>query len=395
MTSIRHRRLLLEHMAELLELPESAYQQAEQRYTDLGHWFDRNESLCRDHDPHVFPQGSFRLGTAIGPLDEKEEYDLDLACELRTGITKQTHTQRDLKKLVGREVEAYRVARRIQEPLEEKHRCWRLEYSDRLSFHMDIVPCIPEDESRRGVVLKSMLGLGEDQSLAAAISDRAVSITDDRHQGYTRICEDWHMSNPEGYALWFESRMEQEQRSVVLKAQVDKIPVYKRKGTLQRSIQLLKRHRDVVFEKDSDVKPASIVITTLAARAFQGEADIETALESILNRMAGLVSPRTPRIPNPVNPNEDFADSWSMPQNSQLNLEDNFWSWLRQAQADLELLGRADPGFIASQVATKFSLHMDSSELADRLALTPTPAAVAPKTQRIADPPRPWIRGME
>src|SRR3972149_3460105 len=120
--------LLLTNMTELIELPESAYQKAKDRYEDIGEWLGRDESLCKDKDPHIFPQGSFRLGTAIRPLEEDEAYDLDLACKLREGINKGSLTQETLKNLVGHEIETYRTARGIKTQKEEKHRCWRLEY---------------------------------------------------------------------------------------------------------------------------------------------------------------------------------------------------------------------------------------------------------------------------
>ena len=88
-------------------------------------------------------QGSFRLGTANKPEND-EEYDLDMGCNLRQHLSKDTNTQEQLKVLVGDELELYRKARTIKEELAEKTRCWRLEYADDLSFHMDIVPCIPE-----------------------------------------------------------------------------------------------------------------------------------------------------------------------------------------------------------------------------------------------------------
>ncbi len=130
MITTDQKRLLLDSMTELLELPESAYEKAKKRYDDIGEWLGRGESLCKNNNPHIFPQGSFRLGTAIRPLDEKEEYDLDLACKLREGINKDSHTQEELKKLVGSEIEKYRMAKNINAPLEEKHRCWRLEYAE-------------------------------------------------------------------------------------------------------------------------------------------------------------------------------------------------------------------------------------------------------------------------
>lgn len=394
MENNQHKRLLLEHLVELLELPESAYQKAEERYKDLGYWLSRKESVCAKHEPHIFPQGSFRLGTAIRPLDEKEEYDLDLACRLRVGITKQTHTQQALKKLVGNEIETYRVARGIKAPKEEKHRCWRLEYADKISFHMDIVPCIPADESRRKTVLGMMTKFGENEAVAVAASQLTVSITDDRHSGYMQICEDWNISNPEGYALWFESRMKQARQVFIEKAQIDEIPLYKQKSPLQRSIQLLKRHRDQMFKNDPDVKPISIIITTLATRAYQGEANIELALRNILMNMGSFVNSKSPRVPNPVDPNEDFADRWSMPQYKHLNLEKNFWNWLKQVQNDFGLISSSDNmDFVTEQAKQKFSVSMDAVNLSNRLGLVYTNPTMVSKSHIITEPPKPW--GME
>ncbi len=319
---------LYESMVTILELPDSAYEKAITRYEDIGEWFGRDESLCAENEPHIFPQGSFRLGTAIRPLDEKEEYDLDLACKLQEGITKNSHTQQSLKTLVGHEIESYRVARGIQAAKKEKHRCWRLDYADKLSFHIDIVPCIPADDLKRRAIWESMKNAGESALISDAVSQLTVSITDDRHPGYRQLCLDWNISNPEGYAKWFEAKMNQVQRFIIEKAQVDEIPLYKRKTPLQRSIQLLKRHRDLMFKGYDDVKPISIIITTLAARAYQGESDIDSALRNILSHMGSFVNTSKPRVPNPTNPSEDFADRWSMPKYRHLNLEQNFWNWL-------------------------------------------------------------------
>ncbi|MBU3928004.1 MAG: nucleotidyltransferase, partial [Bacteroidetes bacterium] len=310
MITKEQKRLLLENMTVQLELPESAYEKAKDRYGDIGEWLGRSESLCKDNDPHISPQGSFRLGTAIHPLDENEAYDLDLACNLRKGISRSSHTQESLKKLVGHEIETYRVARGIKAPMEEKHRCWRLEYQDDFSFHMDIVPCTPEDETRQKIIFESMRKSGESESISESASRFTVSITDDRHPGYKRICEDWNISNPEGYAKWFKTRMNQSRQMILGKAQVDDIPLFKRKTPLQQSIQLLKRHRDQMFKEYTDVKPISIIITTLAARAYRGESDIESALDNILRQMGIFVNSGSSVVSNPVNPEENFADRW-------------------------------------------------------------------------------------
>jgi len=389
--------LLLRKMVELIELPDSAYEKAKDRYNDIGEWLGRDESLCKENDPHIYPQGSFRLGTAIRPLHEKEEYDLDLACNLRKGLSKKTHSQKELKELVGNEIKTYRTARRIETPPKEKHRCWRLEYQDSLSFHMDIVPCIPFDEFQQGILLSEMLNKREDQTIAKIASRLAVSITDDRHEYFDSICDNWNISNPEGYAKWFEYRMKQNRQMIVEKAQVSDLPLYPKKTILQRSVQLLKRHRDQMFKNDSDVKPISVIITTLASRAYQGESNILQALDNILTKMGQFVNQSIPRIPNPVNPNEDFADRWSMPQYSHLHLEENFWNWLRQAKNDFYLLTSSnDRDFIFEQAQQKISVQIPATDLSDVFGSTPSEVTpVAPKKHEISNPAKPWKESIE
>lgn len=383
--------LVLENMTEQLELPESAYEKAKNRYDDIGNWLGRKESLCKDNDPHIFSQGSFRLGTAIYPIDKNEAYDLDLVCNLRKGISKNSHTQETLKMLLGTEIEAYRVAKGIKAPKEEKHRCWRLEYQDELSFHMDIVPCIPGDKSGQKNIFESMKKYGVVASTAESLSLLSVSITDDRHPGYKRICDDWYISNPEGYAQWFESKMNQLLAKIEARIQVDNIPLFKRKTPLQRSVQLLKRHRDHMFNKVPDVKPISIIITTLAAQAYKGEPDIESTLSNILLQMHDFVKSDNSVVSNPVNPEENFADRWSMPQYRHLQLRENFKKWVIQAQSDFDLLGTTDDvHFISEQADQKFSVNMNTGDLAKRLGLMPASISIiTPKDHAISTPAKP------
>src|ERR1700738_2762227 len=61
-------RSIFEEILVSLDIPESAYEKAEARYKDLGEWFDREESLCSPFSPHIYPQGSFRLGTVVRPV---------------------------------------------------------------------------------------------------------------------------------------------------------------------------------------------------------------------------------------------------------------------------------------------------------------------------------------
>jgi len=391
----------IEQIAATIEIPETAYEKAENRYKDLGEWFGRPQAKCSKFDPHIYAQGSFRLGTVVRPLNETDEYDLDLGCRLRQGVSKSTHTQKQLKMLVGVDLEDYRKARGIKNNLEEKRRCWRLQYADEMSFHMDAVPSIPEEARRKQSLNEAMVKAGSATDLALRVAGFAGAITDNRRANYAVISPDWRVSNSEGYALWFESRMKLamallEKRAFEAKAaQVDDLPARKWKSPLQQCVQILKRHRDVMFSDDPDGQPISIIITTLAARAYQGETDTATALERILTDMGSYVRRTSPRVPNPVNPfEEDFADKWADPKYRHLDLETKFWWWLDQAQADFEAIGKSrDANFIVEQAKTKFSATLDSDVLKARLGLGSVHIVTAPKIHTIAEnPAKPWAQ---
>ena len=390
---------ILQKLLEQIELPDVAYERADGRYNDIGEWLHRSDSECVVFEPHVFSQGSFRLGTAIKP-DVDEQYDLDIGCSLRSGLTKQNITQHDLKALVGRELESYRNARNIKGELDERNRCWRLDYADNLSFHMDIVPSIPESDNRKEELKSRMVEASLlDKELAANVSALAVSITDKSDKGtYEVITEDWRTSNTEGYAKWFESRMRTAQayiteREIICKASIDKLPYHQWKTPLQQAIQLFKRHRDTIFSGDrEDRKPISVIITTLAARAYKGESDLASAITNILATMDQYVNPITPRVPNPVNPDEDFADKWYSDEHAHLDLENNFRLWLYQARADFEALcSQADSQRIVEASQSGLGLHLDKSAIEKALGMS---AAVVtkPATQIKASDPRPWYR---
>jgi hypothetical protein len=395
MNADEQRRIIIDHIINGLELPESAYDKAKERYEDLGEWFSREDSKVSANNPHIFSQGSFCLGTAVRPIDDSEEYDLDLACKLQYGITKKTHTQADLKELIHVELEKYRAARGIKNLLEPKHRCWRLDYQDRLRFHIDIVPCIPMDESGQRAVSESIDKASFDKGIAKTITQTAVSITDDRHPSYKSICDTWNSSNPEGYAMWFQHRMnllQTESYSMDVRAQVDKIPMFKKKAPLQRVIQLLKRHRDNWSTDNPDSKPISIIITTLAARAYNGENNIVTALENILYGMTKFVRVIKPLVPNPVNPDEDFADRWYRPECSRLRLKESFYNWIDQAQKDFQhLKSISDIEQLCTLIKRKFSVRIDIAELEKRLGKIDNPIKT-PKTYVIdrENVPKPW-----
>lgn len=385
--------VVLQKILQDIELSDSAYTKATERYESIGKWFDRSNSRFHNSSPHIYSQGSFRLGTAIKPLGN-EHYDLDMSSTFRTGITKNLTTQETLKNMVGAELEDYRTANNIKKALDEKRRCWRLEYADGMSFHIDVVPSIPESdvtrlsETRNLMVESSAMA----ESLADEVSALTIAITDTEHKGYQNLCTDWNVSNPEGFAKWFESRIRVgddflNERAIQLSAKIDDVPAFRWRSPLQQAIQLLKRHRDVLFG-DDDGKPISVIITTLAARCYQGEKTVEEAVLNILNSMDKHINPSKPLIPNPVNPKEDFADKWYDRNYQKDNLEQNFRFWLAQAKIHFAaIITGNDRKIIVKTAKQGFDINIDNSILPITTAAVHTP----PKTIESSSG-RPWVK---
>ncbi|MBN8915083.1 MAG: nucleotidyltransferase [Rhizobiales bacterium] len=318
---------LLEDLAESLQVPPSRYEAAERSYRSVGDWLHREASSLRLAGPQVYVQGSFRLGTAIRPFAEDEDYDIDLVCEL--SVSKSHLSQAQLKAALGEEIVAYADAHGMQPPTEGR-RCWTLAYADGAQFHLDTLPAIPDGPRQRLLL--------ENRGYSSQWSETAIAITDQDHYAYREIADDWPHSNPKGFCNWFRSRMavifEARRRALALedRASVEDIPEYKVRTPLQSAIQILKHHRDRMFVGRGDEKPISIILTTLSARAYQQEPTISSALFSILRGMANLIEYRNgvAWIENPTDPAENFADRWQ----SHPERREAFYDWLNQAQTD-------------------------------------------------------------
>lgn len=375
-----------------IELPELAYEAAKRRYGDLGVWMNRDGCTLAGLDPHIFVQGSFALGTAIRPLEEGQEYDLDLSCKLRRGVHRTSRTQRQIRDMVGRELESYRVYRNIKEPLEPKHRCWRLNYQDGLAFHMDVVPGILSNPTRRSELALLLEQRGVDRRLAEDIAADAMWITDDRSPYFNSIHLDWLSSNPEGYVRWFVSRMEGTRRALKMEAQVDDVPVYRRKSVLQQAVQLLKGHRDTMFEHACEHRPISVIVTTLAAQAYVAGESLAETMARVLRAFDDFRRSNSDMVLNPVNPAENFADRWNTAEGRRHQLKENFNRWIVQVTADFQsVLDQNDPRELVKRAQSGWKVRLDEQKVANVLgAGAGYVSSAAPRRVQIQSPPKPW-----
>ena len=70
----------LELICQELDLTESQFEDAKEKYEAVGKWLDSGDSI-KYYGPRIIPQGSISLGTAVRPIG-RNEFDIDLVCKL-------------------------------------------------------------------------------------------------------------------------------------------------------------------------------------------------------------------------------------------------------------------------------------------------------------------------
>ena len=320
----------LEQLNKEIDIPDSYYEKASSSYSSFTSWIDREDSTLLEFEPEIFLQGSFKLGTVIKPIGENGSYDIDIVCKFNN-LSKQSITQKSLKELLGEEVQSYAKNKSmVYEPKNGK-RCWTLNYHDEAKFHLDILPCV--DDSKYFLEQLKIL----EYATTTSYKEKAVAITDKESEVYGEISDEWQISNPQGYFLWFRERSNFLERRAILaekfQMNVEDLKEYKVKTLLQKTIQILKRHRDIMFQDTPEIKPSSVIISTLAARAYNGGDDLRYVLKYVIENMGTYVEEvhGEYRVLNPVNPLENFAHKW----NKNYILKNHFDNWLKSARKNL------------------------------------------------------------
>lgn len=323
---------IFEEIGNNLDISEAQYKFAVKSYQAVGSWLAAENSILAPYKPEIIPQGSFLLGTMIKPVNDNDELDVDIVCRLEG--KKADWTQYHLKKIVGDRLKDNKTYNEMLD--EESRRCWRLNYADSSKYHMDILPSIVS-EGYDLIIRKAFSSIDFKD-----FTKTAIRITDNQADNYYDDTnpDNWNKSNPFGYAAWFQERCSVSiRKSVFLSESVNPLPIYqKEKLPLQRVIQILKRHRDIMFDGDED-RPISIIINTLSSKAYRKETEIILALTNVVNTMESFIEEKYSTehgkwikwVGNPINEEENFADKW--PENSKK--EQNFYKWMKKVKADL------------------------------------------------------------
>lgn len=357
--------MLLEELCLTLGLTKEQFKRAERAYQTVGDWLDAPESSIKSLRPRVFPQGSIPLGTAVRPHDENGEFDADGVCLLQAGSTLSPQEAYDF---VYQQISEHAEYRKR---LSREDRCIRVNYEG--AMHLDIIAAIPSNSDERRILIPS--------------ADRTA----------------WQSSDPEGYIVWFRNKSSQSLSSSELmevRADAEPMPPYvpdHNKSPLQRVVQLFKRRRDVTIE--DELKPKSILLTTLVAEHWGGEQLASDGLISVLEKLKSCfpIGSSPVKVANPTDKSENLARQWIENRESydvftrfivdfhrQIKLLEAAQGMDRVASALNELFDPHKEGFVkeaVSRYTTRFQSARESSSIYATSTATSRNKISIPKNQ--------------
>lgn len=356
---------ILQKTIDLIAVSERKYEDAVNRYKSITEWLKRPESTILKYSPYVYIHGSFSIGTAINPI-KGTEYDMDVMVSIE-GCNTSNISQYNLKKIVGEELKLYAINHGMEDP-EDRKRAWTINYSEKSQFKIDLLPSVPCNKQE---------------------TDYSVYLTQKGTDLYNQIHTPWELkSNPKGYLKWFKERCRENIDEKIRnyadskKITIEKVPKYAVLSTLQEVVMLLKRHRDVFFEKledetIKDKKVSSIIITTLAAQVYKKEKNISDAFINIVENFEDAIKVKNInlyenfkydesftignkdfQILNPSYPAENFTDKWRLDP----YLKIAFFKWLSQLKNDTRNLKKLLSGNNLS-LSILYSMFGESTRL--------------------------------
>lgn len=279
---------LLARIAQELQLDKTRLERMETAYNAVAELLKKDDDFFNDLEIEVYAQGSKRIGTTVKPIND-EDFDLDVVLHIYDIYHRYSPDQIYNALVKALEKDSY-----YKTIMEKKKRCVRLNYKS--DFHMDILPaCMPTYFEKERI----------------AIPEKMLS--------------SWSSGNPKGFSEWFlrisnsvQEPMLRAYAQILLEAKVESEPLPDElylKTPLQRAVQLIKRYRDLYYQ-NRQFPVSSVVITTLVAHFYNGENSIFETIDNVMHKMKNgyleaVKSNIRFKVLNPVNPEEDFADSWT------------------------------------------------------------------------------------
>lgn len=307
-----------DRVCEALQLTDTQFNSAENRYHEIGRWLTDRETHLDRLEPEVLPQGSMLQRTTIRPLRKDGDlvpFDLDSVCRCTVDpgrVSSQSVYGSILSRLQASEEYAERI-RDAAEELRASGKCVRLSYSAQ-DFFLDVVPVCVDPTDPEGV--------------------RLLMPDPGRWHDAPRPLDTWRRTDPFRFAAWLEDRAAivrrmDESKLVAGVAPVPPREAWRVKAPLRRIVQILKRKRDLDFLGD-ECRPTSIMLSTLAGRAYGGERSVADGLSTVLDNIAAQVRAAGSGRIVVLNPTDLIAPHDGGPEDFAKPLTDAAYSKFRQ-----------------------------------------------------------------
>ena len=344
-----------------VDIPPYMYEKAISRYKAVANYIGEHT----DMKTNMYAQGSFAFGTVVRPLKDGKDadYDLDFICEVEK--ERGEITASELRTIIEKALVEGKLYDGKVEYFDE---CITIHYAEEngVGFSIDVVPAAHESKENKDRL--------KNQMERPDLIDTSIAIPKKKKPIYK-----WHTNNPKGFQTWFEEinkpfleqaksvhRQELMERTDFYNT-VEEIPAGMDRSAIQRVIQILKRNRDVFYQKFSDLKPISAIINVLVADVATGcDADIgifellELVLEELTESARCLKDKQNSEIllesrivgkrnrdwyiANPANPEDNLASAW----NEDPRISDKFFLWVEAIKMDLvESIEQSDEKFCA------------------------------------------------
>lgn len=294
---------ILAEIAVNLQLPPGLHAIAVDRYAAVCRYIDRPGSPLAGRVSSFYPQGSMAIDATISTRGTDDEYDLDAVVEIMGG----SEGPEDLLDLLEAALKDYPVSR-----IERKTRCITLYYAD--GMHLDVTPARRRAvKEKEGVIAHAKRGRPQEH--------RYVPM------------------NAYGFCAWYNDRAPVEERFALAlnrelytkhgyafdAAEVEEVPDQTPlliKSVTTVALQLIKRHRNILYADEAGRMPPSVVLSCHAGHAAvpgMGLADMVMRQARWTARAIDQAA-RQNRLLDVANPEfveERFTDRWPESQSQQ------------------------------------------------------------------------------
>lgn len=297
---------VLAEIAISIQLPPGLHAKAVDRYEAVRRYIERPGSPLHGRVACFYPQGSMRIDATISTRGTDDEYDIDIVAEIEGRDDGPAALLDDLEAAL----EGYPVTRIVRQT-----RCVTLYYAD--GMHLDVTPARrTAPKEKEGVIAHAKKGAGAPPARYVPMNAFGFG--------------EWYTARTpveERFAKALNRRLYEQAGVVFADADVHDVPEQTPlliKSVTTVALQLLKRHRNIVYANATGRLPPSIVLSCHAGHAARpgmglAEMVIRQARWTARAIDAAARAGRLLSVPNPEYPAELFTDRWPETQDQQVD----------------------------------------------------------------------------